>query len=173
MKTASEIFSHEKKNLFSSQGVTLLELVVSISIIALVFVSLFRMQSGSIDLLEAGRFYTNAPVLAQTILGQMRLEQEGFGGQEDSGIPHGVSERLARQYPGMTWTCQVTDVAGDMSGDRKGVPQRNQAEEKALAEQQELAGQILVHTKGLKKIVVAITQANRTYEITALRYVSF
>ncbi len=171
MKTASDIFFHEKDNLFSSQGFTLLELVVSISIIALVVVSLFRMQAGSIDLVEGGRFYTNAPVLTQAILGQIRI------GQENSGISHEVSEGFARQYPGMTWACRVTDAGngmpGGMSGAGKADTGAKHSEEKALADQQELAGQILAHTRGLKKIVVAITEADRTYEITTLRYVPF
>ncbi len=171
MKTASDIFSHQKENLSSSQGFTLLELVVSISIIALVFVSLFRMQSGSIDLVEGGRFYTNAPVLAQEILGQIRFGQEDSGTQENFDISHEASEGFARQYPGMTWTCQVTDVGNDMSGAGKAHTKRNQAEDKAQADQRELAGPIWAHARGLKKIVVGITQADRTYEVTTLQYV--
>ncbi len=133
--------------------------MVSISIMALVFVSLFRMQSGSVNLVEAGRFYTNAPALAQEILGQIRPEKNPSGMEETPGISKQASDHFARQYPGMTWKCQVMDVAGD----------KKQDTEKSGEEPEP----ILSHAQGLKKIVVSITQAGRTYEITTFRHVHF
>ena len=46
-------------------GFTLMEILVSIAVIAIVLVSLFRIQSGSIDLTAANRFHNTAPFLAK------------------------------------------------------------------------------------------------------------
>jgi hypothetical protein len=42
--------------------------MISVSIIALILTSLFRMQSGTIELAAAGKFNSLAPVLAQQLL---------------------------------------------------------------------------------------------------------
>ena len=52
----------------TENGFTLLEILVSLSIIALVFVTLFRMQAASVKLVEAGNFHLDAARLAGNIL---------------------------------------------------------------------------------------------------------
>ena len=85
----------------SNKGFTLLEVMISVAIIALIFVSLFRMQSSTIMLAEAGKFNTIAPILAKQIL--VRVEQD----IENWSDPNGD---FGENYPGMKWACEISDV---------------------------------------------------------------
>ncbi|MCP3871745.1 MAG: prepilin-type N-terminal cleavage/methylation domain-containing protein [Desulfobacteraceae bacterium] len=85
----------------SNKGFTFLEVMISVSIIALVFVSLFRMQSGTIRLATAGKFNTIAPILAKQLL--VTVEQDIENWSETKG-------EFSEHYSGMEWTCEVSDV---------------------------------------------------------------
>lgn len=90
-------FSGLKKN----TGFTLLEIMVSVAVMAIVFVSVFRMQSASIDLAAAGRFHTLAPMLAEKVLSQ--VEQSLSEGMETQG-------NFGQDYPGIQWEFELEDA---------------------------------------------------------------
>jgi len=82
------------------RGFTLLEVMISVSIIALVFVSLFRMQAGTIDLAATGKFNVTAPVLASQLLVDIERELPD---------PFQAQGEFGENYPGFSWTCEVSD----------------------------------------------------------------
>jgi len=83
-------------------GFTLLEIMISVSIISLVFVSLFRMQSGTTDLALAGQFNSTVPFLARQLL--VDIEQDLGNRSESEGD-------FGENYPGYEWVCKITDVS--------------------------------------------------------------
>ncbi len=82
------------------QGFTLLEIMVSVSIIALVFVSLFRMLAGTTDLALSGKFTSTAPFLARQLLADM--ERDIVNWSEFDGD-------FGENYPGYEWSCKIAD----------------------------------------------------------------
>ena len=86
----------------NTAGFTLLEIMVSVSILALVFVSFFKMQSKTIDLAVAAKFHSTAPFLAGKLLAE--IEQDLGDWSEPAGD-------FGENYPGYTWSCQITDAA--------------------------------------------------------------
>ncbi len=97
LKTASEYRRRGPGN----RGFTLLEIMVSVSVIAIVFVSLFRLQSGSIGMAAAGRFSTLAPILADRLLTEIRQNPADWTDPEGD---------FGDAFPGYRWTCDLTDV---------------------------------------------------------------
>ena len=82
-----------------------MEVLVSIVVIAVVLASLFRMQSGYIDLAAAGRFQSTAPLLARKQLAMIEKnlkDMESSQGEFDSPFHH------------FTWSCAIyeQDVNG-------------------------------------------------------------
>jgi len=59
-----------------AKGFTLLEIMVSIAVLALVMVTLFRLQSGTIRLAGHGKFNSLAPFLARQQLATIELSLE-------------------------------------------------------------------------------------------------
>ncbi len=92
------IYCFKKK---SSRGFTLLEVMISVAIIAFVFVSIFRMQSSTIDLATAGSFNTLAPMLAKKLLNDVENDladwSEFEGGFSDS-------------FPGIQWRLEISET---------------------------------------------------------------
>ena len=80
-------------------GFTLLEVLVSLAIIATVLVSLIRLQGQTISMNETVRFYSLAPFLAQARIAQIRMEPGSFMG-EDSGD-------FGPDFSGYTWQSRV------------------------------------------------------------------
>ncbi len=74
--------------------------MISVSIIAIIFISLFRMQSQSISLAETGRFNTLAPILAEQVL--IKIEKDIRTWSE-------VEGNFGENYPGFKWTCDIVD----------------------------------------------------------------
>ena len=54
-----------------ASGFTLLEVMVAMAIMAIVLVSVYRMHSQTLTMNSASRFYTLAPLLAQSKLAQL------------------------------------------------------------------------------------------------------
>lgn len=81
-------------------GFTLLEVMISVSIIAVIFISLFRMQSQSISLAQTGRFNTLAPILAGRLLNKIETDIDNWSEGEGN---------FGENYPGIGWTCEITD----------------------------------------------------------------
>ncbi len=84
----------------AAKGFTLLEILVSLSIVSIVFVSLFKMQSSSILLAEHGRFNSTAPLLArQAITICERSLEENSTLEGDFG----------NDFPGYQWRGEVSE----------------------------------------------------------------
>jgi general secretion pathway protein I len=83
-----------------NRGFTLLEVMISVSIIAVIFISLFRLQTQSISLAETGRFNTLAPILTGQLL--VRIEKDISTWSE-------VQGDFGKDYPGFRWTCEIVD----------------------------------------------------------------
>ncbi len=83
-----------------NKGFTLLEVMISVAIIALIFTSLFRMQSSTIELATAGKFNSIAPILAGQLL--VEIEQDVLNWSESEGD-------FGENFPGITWTCEIFD----------------------------------------------------------------
>lgn len=77
-----------------------MEVMISVSIIALVLTSLFRMQSSTIELATAGKFNSIAPALAQQLL--VKIEQDTANWSEFEGD-------FKETFPGFTWSCKISD----------------------------------------------------------------
>ena len=84
----------------NDKGFTLLEVMISVSIIALVLVSLFRMQSGTIGLASAGKFNSIAPELARQLV--VKIEHDLTNWSEFEGD-------FGESFPGFKWTCEISD----------------------------------------------------------------
>lgn len=80
-------------------GFTLLEVMVALSIIAIVLVSIVRLQGQTISMNETIRFYAVAPLLAQSKLSEITLKPEDFDGEQTGDF--------GEDHPGYGWTSQV------------------------------------------------------------------
>lgn len=65
-------------------GFTLLEVLLSVSIIAIVLVGALRLQGQSVTMNESARFYSTAPFLAQQKMAEVRFDPQRYMGS-DSG----------------------------------------------------------------------------------------
>ena len=88
-----------------SPGFTLLEVMVALSIIAVVLVAVYKMQSMTIAMTTSEKFYATAPFLAQGKMAALVAApaEDMEGGSGDFG----------EDYPGYTWQAAVEDVASD------------------------------------------------------------
>ncbi len=86
-------------------GFTLLEVMVALSIMAIVLVAVYRMQSQTIRMAVAENFYVRAPFLAQSkTAGIMAADQENT--QSDTGD-------FGTDFPGYTWALSMEDIASE------------------------------------------------------------
>ena len=95
------------------KGFTLLEVAIAVTLISILFLALFRMQSGTIRLAESGRFANLTPALAATLLAQVEINVSEFGDTEGD---------FGEAYPGAEWTCEISDFeieADALSGDQE------------------------------------------------------
>jgi len=83
-------------------GFTLIEVMVAMAIIAMIMVSLFRMQSSTIDLAGADEFQTTAMFLAKSQLAIIERSL-GDGFEQDRGT-------FGPEFRGYEWECEVRDV---------------------------------------------------------------
>ena len=92
-----------------SFGFTLLEVMVALAVMSIVLVSVYRMHSQSLAMNTAARFYTQAPMLAQSKMVEVEaLSSSAF--PEDSGD-------FGEQFPGYGWKAAITDVTSEILGD--------------------------------------------------------
>jgi len=89
-------------------GFTLLEVMVALAVMSIVLVSVYRMHSQSLTMNAAARFYTQAPLLAQSKLAAFET-LSGGGFPEDSGD-------FGEQFPGYRWKISETDVTSEILG---------------------------------------------------------
>jgi general secretion pathway protein I len=89
-------------------GFTLLEVMVALAVMSIVLVSVYRMHSQSLTMNAAARFYTQAPLLAQSKIAAFEtLSAKGF--PEDSGD-------FGEQFPGYSWKVWQKDVTSEVLG---------------------------------------------------------
>ncbi len=100
LKSTSKLISHS--------GFTLLEVMVAMSIIALVITGIFRLQSQSIYMSNEARFYTTAPLLAQKVMAEYEKDPDGLS---DS------SGDFGDEFAGYTWTRKVEDIESEALGE--------------------------------------------------------
>jgi general secretion pathway protein I len=90
-------------------GFTLLEVMIALAVMSIVLVSVYRMHSQSLTMNTAARFYTLAPLLAQSKMAELEaLSSDGF--PNDSGD-------FGEQYPGYSWQTSITDVSSEVLGE--------------------------------------------------------
>ena len=85
-----------------------MEILVSMAIIAIVIVSLFRMQSGTLDLAAVNRFHNTAPFLAKKQL--ILLESDLDGKETDQG-------EFDPPFDGYQWRYRVSETNLDADED--------------------------------------------------------
>jgi len=86
-------------------GFTLIEMMVAVSIIAIVLTAVYRLHSQTLLMTIGARFYTVAPLLAQNKLVDIELSsaQELAQGTGDFG----------KDFPDYTWEVTLDDVSSD------------------------------------------------------------
>ncbi len=90
-------------------GFTLLEVMIALAVMSIVLVSVYRMHSQSLTMNTAARFYTMAPLLAQSKMAELEaLSADGF--PEDSGD-------FGEQYPGYSWQTSISEVSSEVLGE--------------------------------------------------------
>lgn len=75
--------------------------MISVSIVAVIFVSVFRMQSASVNLALQGKFNTLAPVLASRLLSDIEADLENWSASEG---------HFETPYEEVAWTCEILDL---------------------------------------------------------------
>ena len=96
------------RNLRPDFGFTLLEIMVAISIIAIVLVSVYKMHAQTISMNYAARFYTTAPLLAQLKIAELETETlEEL--TDDSGD-------FGDKFPGYHWNVTIDAVESEGLG---------------------------------------------------------
>lgn len=93
----------------SHVGFTLLEIMVSLAIISLVLVSIYRMHAQTIAMNYDARFYATAPFLAQLKISD--LENKTIEELADD------SGDFGDEHPGYRWTIEIQDIASEPLGD--------------------------------------------------------
>jgi len=93
----------------SRAGFTFLEVMVAVSIIAIVLVSVYRMHAQTISLDSVSRFYITAPMLAQKIMAE--LETKKIDDLSDD------SGDFGKEFLGYAWRLSVNDVESEALGE--------------------------------------------------------
>jgi general secretion pathway protein I len=83
-------------------GFTLLEVLVSLAIIAIVFVSVLRLQGQTISMDGSFRFYSIAPFLAQAKMSEVDSDPSAYIG--------GDTGDFGDDAPGFSWRAEVSDL---------------------------------------------------------------
>jgi len=89
-------------------GFTLLEIMVAISIIAIVLIAIFKMHSQTINLNLATRFYSTAPLLAQNKIAE--LETTSLNDQMAE------SGNFGDDFPNYSWSVSMNNIESEILG---------------------------------------------------------
>lgn len=89
-------------------GFTLLEIMVAISIIAIVLIAVFKMHSQTINLNLATRFYSTAPLLAQNKIAEL----------EATSLNDQISEsgNFGDDFPNYSWSVSMDNIESEILG---------------------------------------------------------
>ena len=93
----------------SSTGFTLLEIMVAISIIAIVLVSIYKMHAQTISMNFISRFQTTAPILAKKVLTEIETKPVDDLA-DDSGD-------FGKEFSGYQWQVSVKEVESEALGE--------------------------------------------------------
>jgi len=105
---ATSNLQRRTRNLQSDFGFTLLEIMVAVSIIAIVLVSIYKMQAQTISMNYEARFYATAPMLAQ-----FKMTEQETKSLEDLTSDSG---NFGDDFPGYSWSMAVDDVESEALG---------------------------------------------------------
>ena len=86
----------------SVAGFTLLEVLVALAIIAIVFVSVLRLQGQTISMDDSVRFYSVAPFLAQAKMSEVISNPSEYTG--------GSSGDFGDDAPGYSWQVNIDEI---------------------------------------------------------------
>ncbi len=89
----------------TESGFTFLEVMIAFSIVAIVLVSIFQLQSQNIALGTRARFNIIAPMLADMKMSEIISTPKDIS-TSDSGD-------FGDNYPGFTWKSEISDVESD------------------------------------------------------------
>jgi general secretion pathway protein I len=90
-------------------GFTLLEVLIAMAIMAIVLVSVYRLHSQTLSMTTANRFYTQAPLLAQSKMAQLEtMSADAVSGE---------SGDFGDQFPGYAWSVSSEDVSSEILGE--------------------------------------------------------
>jgi general secretion pathway protein I len=92
----------------SPPGFTLIEVIAAMSIMAIVLLAVYRLHAQTISMNGAVRFYTLAPLMAQSRLAAFDTEPDG----QDSGAGD-----FGTAYPGYSWQVTVEDTTSEFLGE--------------------------------------------------------
>ena len=96
----------------AASGFTLLEVMIAMAIMAIVLVSVYRLQSQTLAMTTANRFYTQAPLLAQSKMAQLEAS--------DSDVVSGESGDFGEKFPGYAWSVSTEEVSSEILGEAAG-----------------------------------------------------
>ena len=105
---ATSNLQRRTRNLQSDFGFTLLEIMVAVSIIAIVLVSIYKMQAQTISMNYEARFYATAPLLAQ-----FKMTEQETKSLKDLTSDSG---NFGDDFPGYSWSMAVDDVESEALG---------------------------------------------------------
>lgn len=100
------------KSLIFRSGFSLLEILVSLSIITIVFLSIFKMHKQTLSMNQAAKFYTLAPLLAQNKIEEIEL-RTAYESIYDSGV-------FGDNYPGYRYNVAIDDADSEFLGHAAG-----------------------------------------------------
>ena len=107
-KTETRNSQPSTRKLQPDSGFTLLEVMVALSIIAIVLVSVYKMQAQTISMNYEARFYATAPLLVQLKIAEVEIENPGE--QTDN------SGDFGDEFPGYRWNVVIDDIESELLG---------------------------------------------------------
>jgi general secretion pathway protein I len=94
-----------KLKITETKGFTLLEVMVSVAVIAIVLVSIMRLQGQTILMNESSRFYSTAPFLAQSKMADILADPLNAGSNAGD---------FDKDHPGYAWKADIETIHLDV-----------------------------------------------------------
>jgi len=90
-------------------GFTLLEVMISLSIIAIVLIAVYKLHSQTVLMSQEAEFYAKAPFLASAKGSEIESVFPGMPGNDNGDF--------GEKYPGYSWRVEVNDVTSEALGE--------------------------------------------------------
>ena len=97
--------NQKKKTRNQNAGFTLLEVMVAVAILAVALTAIYKLHAGTISMTADSRFYTVAPLLAQSKMAEFELKD-----LEDLNSESGD---FGEDFPAYEWSVTVEDVESE------------------------------------------------------------